>query len=196
MIPAGDLVRSRIVEDAAQPLRDALDRRHSGYAVLEPAEGVLLNDGARAVLTFEHGVPVLAYHVGTGRGGPGALGVVGAGPYRCWMYAVPARALAAAHAADRFRVQPGAPAKRLAGDDALADRTRRAAPEGLCMEDGTDAVEAFLDDADRIAEIKRGARREAARRAEEWGFADAVDGSGSQKETSSPCRGDDDERSS
>lgn len=185
MIPRGELVRSRVAPDARAFLEGALDRRHTGYAVVEPAEGVLLDADGAAVVTFEAGVPTLAYHAGTGRGGPAALGALGAGPYRVALYELSANALAAAHATTSFRVPPGAPAERLAAAPDLADRTRRLAPDDRIVEgdaDGAGAgdpseagtVEAFLADEERIEAIKRDARREARRRAEEWGFADAV----------------------
>jgi hypothetical protein len=180
MIPRGVLVRSRVAPDARAFLESALDRRHTGYAVVEPAEGVLLDADGAAVVTFEAGVPTLAYHAGTDRGGPAALGALGAGPFRVALYEVAAAALAAAHATTAFRVPPGAPAERLAGAPDLADRTRRLAPDDRAGDpagpppDDAGAVEAFLADEERIEAIKRDARREAERRAEEWGFADAV----------------------
>jgi len=180
MIPRGELVASRVAPDARAFLERALDRRHTGYAVVEPAEGVLLDDDGAAVVTFEAGVPTLAYHAGTGRGGPAALGALGAGPYRVALYELSANALAPAHATTSFRIPPGAPAERLAAAPALADRTRRLAPDERNTDDPDDApgdagaVEAFLADEERIEAIKRNARREAERRAEEWGFADAV----------------------
>ena len=65
------------------------------------------------------------------------------------------------------------PAERLAGDPALADRTRRLAgdpdPAG---DDG--AVVAFLEDEAAVEDIRETARAEAESRAEEWGFEDAL----------------------
>lgn len=98
--------------------------------------------------------------------------------------------------AESLRVPAGMPAERLAGDPALAASTRRAAPPGRCRSpvssrgeciddgerDGGDdggvgrggeersAVEAFLEDEEKIEAIREQARREAEARAEEWGF--------------------------
>ena len=82
MIPEGELLRSRVVTDLAPALEDALDRRLDGYAVLAPRDVLLDDADDRGVLTFEGGVPALAYHAGTDRGGPPALADVGAGPHR------------------------------------------------------------------------------------------------------------------
>lgn len=176
-VPTGDLVRSRVVPDAATLLEDALDRRHTGYAVLAPADAVLLDDDGEGVLTFEDGVPVVAYHVGTDRGGAAALGALASpGPYRLELYDLDGDALAGINETAELRVDPGAPAERLAGAPDLADRTRRAAPEGRGESaDQTDAVEAFLADEERVEAIRERAREEAQRRAEEWGFTDALE---------------------
>ena len=71
---------------------------------------------------------------------------------------------------------PGVPAERLAGVPELAERTRRLAPDCRTDPDAGDlgAVEAFLDDTERIERVKTEARAEAERRAEEWGFSDQV----------------------
>lgn len=174
MIPDGDLLRSRVVADLAAPLEDALDRRLDGYAVLEPRDALLGDADDRGVLTFEAGVPALAYHAGTDRGGPPALADVGAGPYSLELYALQSADLAVAHGVDELRVPPGMPAERLAGDADLAARTRRSTDEE--RRHGTDesAIEAFLDDEDAIAEIRESAREEARSRAEEWQFTEAL----------------------
>lgn len=178
MIPDGDLVRSRVVPDARTVLEDALDRRHTGYAVVSPA----LDGGGDAVLTFADGVPALAYHTRTDAGGVAALAAVPTpGPYRLDLYELPESSLAAAHAVDEVRVPPGAPADRLAGAPDLAERTRRRAPadrlrRGDSGADEPSAVEAFLADEERIERLRERAREEAERRAEEWGFAAAVEG--------------------
>lgn len=169
MIPDGDLVRSRVVPDARTVLEDALDRRHTGYAVVAPA----LADG-RAVLTFADGVPVLAYHPPSDAGGPAALAAVPTpGPYRVDLYDLPAAALADAHAVDALCVPPGAPAEQLADAPGLADRTRRRAPADRRDAEAS-TVAAFLADEDRIERLRREARAEAKRRADEWGFTAAV----------------------
>ena len=182
-LPDGRLVRSRVVSDPRTVLVDALDRGLTGYAVLEPQGSLLLDDDGRGVLTFAEGVPVVAYHTGTERGGPPALADLAAsGPYRLNLYAVRPGALDAAHDRASFRVPPGMAADRLAGDQSLADRTRELAPEDWTTERTHDAassgersvgaVEAFLDDERKIEAIREEARAEARERAEEWGFGD------------------------
>jgi len=184
-LPPGQLVRSRVVKDLRTALVGALDREVTGYAVLEPRESLLLDESGEGVLTFEGGVPVVAYHTGTDRGGPPALADLAAsGPYRLELFALAPADLAAVHDLDAFRVPPGMPADRLAGDQRLADRTREAGPDAFVdIDDGgrgqsdhdevtsdVGAVEAFLDDEAKIAAIRERARTEAERRAEEWGF--------------------------
>lgn len=173
-VPTGELLRSRVVADARAPLEDALDRRLTGYAVLTPT--TVLDPGREGVvLTFDAGVPVVAYHVGSDRGGPAALGALDSpGPYRVELYASEAGDLEPVHAVDELQVAPGAPAEQVAGAPTLAARTRRAAPDDRDST-GQDPVEAFLADEERIAAIREQAREEAERRAEEWGFDDAVE---------------------
>lgn len=177
MIPDGDLLRSRVVADLAPALEDALDRRLDGYAVLAPREALLgTGDGAgedRGVLTFEAGVPTLAYHAGTDRGGPPALADIGPGPYRLELYALDAAHLEVAHATGSLQVPPGMAAERLAGDPTLAERVRKAADEDGAETDG--ALEAFLENEAAIENIRESARSEAAARAADWGFEDAID---------------------
>lgn len=177
-IPRGDLVRSRVVDSPADPLRDALDRELTGYLRLEPADALLLDDETTGVVTFEDGVPVLAYEAASDRGGRAALEAVAApGPYRAELYAVGAAALADAHAeGDDLAVAPSMPAERLAGDADLAERTRRAAPDDRLDDPEADSpLEAFLADEERIAAIRERAREEARARAAEWGLADHLD---------------------
>ena len=176
MTPEGELLRSRVVTDLAPALEDALDRRLDGYAVLAPRDVLLADAEDRGVLTFEEGVPAFAYHAGTDRGGPPALADVGSGPYRFELYSVDADALDLPGGADDLRVPPGMPAERLAGDASLAARTRAAADGGSGdrVADDRDALAAFLEDEAAVAEIREAAREEAARRAEEWGFEDAI----------------------
>jgi len=180
-LPRGDLVRSRVVDDPADPLADALDRGLTGYAVLVPQDALLLSAEARGVLTFADGVPVLAYHVETDRGGPAALADLAVpGPYRVDLASLPPAALARAHEADALEVPPGMPAERLAGAPDLADRTRRRAPDERVRRDeagGADAVAAFLADEEKVEAIAEQAREEARARAAEWGLEDQlVDG--------------------
>lgn len=180
MIPEGVLVRSRVVTGAGPVLEDALDRRHTGYAVLAPREVLLGQAEARGMLSFENGVPVLAYHT-SDRTGPAALAALATpGPYRLELYDLPEGPFERPPNADDMEVPPGMPAERLAGDAALAERTRRAAPEERLRESGDrdpepeSAVEAFLADEERVEAIREQARQEARRRAAEWGFEDAL----------------------
>lgn len=191
-LPAGRLLKSRVVSDPRYPLAEALDRKLTGYAVVEPQETLLLEADGRGVVTFRDGVPDLAYYTGTDRGGPTALGDLAMpGPYHIELYEFPGDPFAGREEAASLRVPPGMPAERLAGDPALAASTRRAAPQvrveaGGESESGVDAgdagtetdrppedrsaVEAFLDDDEKIDAIREQAREEAEARAEEWGL--------------------------
>ncbi|MFB6195145.1 MAG: hypothetical protein ABEI80_03165 [Haloplanus sp.] len=175
-IPRGRLLRSRVVDDPGTVLATALDRRLTGYAVFEPQDAVLLGDETRGVVTFDDGVPVLAYCTDTDRGGAAALDdMASPGPYSVDLYELDRSALAAAHEADDLRIAPGLPADRLADDRDLVTRTRERAPDDRLGNDGTAAVEAFLDDESQIDAIREQAREEARARAEEWGLTDALD---------------------
>lgn len=176
-LPRGQLRKSRVVSDPRDTLADVLDRELSGYAVFESQESLLLDADGRGVVTFADGIPVLAYHTGTDRGGPPALADLAVpGPYHVSVFELTAETLADVHDAAALRVPPGMPAERLAGDPALADSTRRAAPEDrrTTTDQRADhsAVEAFLEDEQKIAAIREQAREEAAQRAAEWGFGD------------------------
>lgn len=175
-IPRGALVRSRVERDPAVALEDALERSLTGYAVFEPQEKLLLDRGTTGVVTFEDGVPVLAYDTETERGGPDALAELAVpGPARVELFALPAADLADAHDTPALQVPPGMPAERLAGDPDLAARTREAAPEARLAETSdADPVEAFLADEAKISAIREQARAEATRRAEEWGFTEQL----------------------
>jgi hypothetical protein len=179
-LPRGDLVRSRTATAPDAALAWALDAAHTGYLVLEPADAVLGNGDDACVLTLADGVPRLAYHTGTERGGPPALAdVAGAGPYSVDCYAVEWTALEDVPDTDALTVAPDAPADQLAGDPALAERTRASAPDGWTDEPASpaDPVEAFLADEERLDAIRDRAREEARRKAREWDLADAlVDG--------------------
>ncbi|WP_336034941.1 hypothetical protein [Halobacterium yunchengense] len=173
-----ELTFARVVEDAAAALRVVLDRGLTGHAVLEPQDAFLLDDGGAGVLAVTDGVPTHVRHTGTGDGGAAALAALATtGPLRVECYAgsggdVPRT--------DEYAVAAAAPAERLAGDDALADRTRAAADAaGVAARedadadaDSLDAVEAFLADEQRVEAIQERAREEAEARAEEWGFDD------------------------
>lgn len=183
-LPRGRLQRRRVVSDLATPLANALDRGLTGYCRMESQDALLLSAEGVGVLTFEAGVPVVAYHTGTDAGGPEALADIAvSGPYRIELFELEGEALAAVHDAEDLRVPPAMPARRLAGDQTLADRTRRrAAASGLdradtgeAGDDGPGAVEAFLADEEKIAAIQERARAEAERRAAEWGLEDAID---------------------
>lgn len=172
-IPRGRLVRSRVVADVGDALAAVLDRGLSGYAVLDPGAQVL-GDDARGVLTFEDGVPVLAYCEATDCGGTEALADLSTpGPYGVDLYELPPDALATAHEATDLRVPPGMPAEDLAADPDLAARTRDRAPADRQESEPT-AVEAFLADEERIAAIREETQAEARARAAEWGLADEL----------------------
>lgn len=180
-LPRGELLRSRVVSDLSTTLEDALDRSLTGYAVLEPQDALLLDADGRGVLTFEDGVPMVAYHTGTDAGGPAALAdLVVPGPYRVELYDLDADTLASVNETDTFQVPPALPAERLAGDPELAQRTTSAAPshrlETTPDEEELDAVAAFLEDDGKIEAIKEQARAEAVERAKEWGLTEELAG--------------------
>ncbi|TKX57416.1 hypothetical protein EXE44_10640 [Halorubrum sp. SS7] len=188
-IPRGTLLRSRVVSDVGTTLSRALDRDLTGYATLVPQETLLLSGEVRGVITFEDGVPVLAYNTVTDSGGPDALAELAVpGPYRVELYAVDASGLAAAHEEDALRVAPDAAATELADDAALAERTREAAPDERLHDgaDEDDAVAAFLADDERIDAIREQARAEARDRAAEWGLDDALGESGDPADRAPP----------
>lgn len=181
-LPDGELVRSRVLDEPARALADALDCRLTGYAVLEPQDALLLASDARGVITFEDGVPVLAYHTESDRGGPPALADLAVpGPYRVDLVSLAAETMAELHDTQELTVPPGMPAERLAGDAALAERTRERAPadrrssgsrDSQAATERADPVETFLDDEEKIEAIRERARAEARERAAEWGLDD------------------------
>ncbi|WP_121821974.1 hypothetical protein [Halostella salina] len=176
-LPRGQLVRSRVVGDPATALSTALDRNLTGYVVFEPTDSLLLDADGRGVLTFEAGVPVLAYHTGTDAGGPDAIADFAVpGPYSVEVFELDRTALADLHDTPELQVPPGLPAERLAGDPGLADRTRTAAPDDRTgtAADASSPVAAFLDDEEKVAAIREQARAEARDRAEEWGLTDEL----------------------
>lgn len=177
-LPEGNLVRSRVVDDPGVALETVLADELTGYAVFEPQDALLFDDGHRGVVTFEDGVPVLAYDAASDRGGTDALADLAVpGPYRVEVYELPAADLDVAHDTPELQVPPGVPAEELAADADLAERSREAAPTERRGGDdaGGSAVEAFLADTEKIEAIREEARREAHERAEEWGLRDHLD---------------------
>lgn len=179
-LPRGRLLRSRVVSSSGDALAAVLDQSLTGYVVFEPQDTLLLDADGRGVLTFRDGVPMLAYHTGTDRGGVDGLADLAlSGPYHVDVYAVSRTALRDLHGTRELRVDPGMPAERVAGDPGLADRTRaRARSSGIALsqdsEDGgtgpADAVTSFLEDEAKIDAIKEQARLDAQQRASEWGL--------------------------
>lgn len=174
-LPQGRLVRKRVVDDPGTALANALETELTGYARLESQDALLLDADGVGVLTFENGIPVVAYHTGTDNGGQEALADIAvSGPYRLELYELTADVLSDVHSTESLRVPPGIPAERLAGDPALADRTRDAASdtrreaERTSAGNDSSAVESFLDDEEKIAAIQERAREEAQQRAAEW----------------------------
>jgi hypothetical protein len=175
-LPRGRLVRSRVVRDPGTALRVALDRSLTGYAVLEPQDSLLLDGDRRGVVTFDDGVPVLAYDTESDRGGTDALADFAVpGPYSVDLYRLDPTDLAEPHDTPELRVPPGMPAEELADDPDLAERTRDRAPtERLSADDEGSAVAAFLADESKIDAIRAEARTEARDRADEWGLSDQL----------------------
>ncbi|MFB6078359.1 MAG: hypothetical protein ABEJ80_05225 [Halarchaeum sp.] len=162
----GELVFSRVVTDLGDALAHALDASLSGYAVVAPADALLLGEGGETLVGFDAGVPT---HVRGAAGdvGPPAVGALArAGPHRVRLYAggTPSFAPEAA-------VPPDALAERAAGDPTLAERSRERAPEGP-EEAGLDAVEAFLADEERVEAVREAAREDALAAASDLGLAD------------------------
>lgn len=175
-LPRGQLVRQRVVTDVGTVLSTALESGLTGYARLESQDALLLDADGTGVLTFEDGIPVVAYHTGTDSAGADALADIAvAGPSRLELYELDSEALSRFHDNEQLQLSPELPAKRIAGDPELAERTLAATPdartverEGSATEDS--AVEAFLDDETKIASIQERARDQARERAEKWGF--------------------------
>lgn len=175
-LPRGQLVRQRVVTDVGTVLSTALEGELTGYARLESQDALLLDADGTGILTFEDGIPVVAYHTGTDSAGADALADIAvAGPSRLELYELDGEALAQIHDNEQLQFSPELPAKRIAGDPELAERTLAATPDehtirhaGAAAEDS--AVEAFLDDETKIASIQERARDQARERAEKWGF--------------------------
>lgn len=174
-LPRGSLLRRRVVIDLSTPLETVLESEVTGYARLESQDTLLLEGDGVGVVTFEDGIPMVAYHTGTDRTGIEALDDIAmAGPYRVELYELTADVLADAHNSDELLVPPGTPAKRLAGDPALSERTVDRAPAERTVAgktgDSLDAVESFLEDEQSIETLRDRAREEAKERADQWGF--------------------------
>jgi hypothetical protein len=172
-LPEGQTCFDRVVMAVEDPLREALDRELTGYGVIVPQAGLLGEGSGEGVLWFEEGVPVDARHTGTGRTGTEALAdMADTGPFNVRLV----EATLPPAVDERESIPPGAPAERVAGDQALADRTREAADDtGEDPGAELDAVEAFLADEEKIEAIQEQAAAEARRRAEEWGFGTPED---------------------
>lgn len=175
-LPRGELLQSRVVPALSELLEGVLDRRLTGYAEIVPGDALLLGASGRGLLTFEDGVPVVAYHERTERGGEPALADVARPPWRIELIGCERSELEDVHDIAAWRVPPGVPAERIAGALELAERTRRRAPDSRTDPEAhnLDAVEAFLEDTERIEQVKSEARAEAERRAERWGFGHQV----------------------
>lgn len=178
-VPQGELCSCRVVADLSEVLSQALEERLTGYVVLEPQDTLLLDGDVRGVVTFEDGVPVLAYDVAGDESGRRALArLADPGPYRVERYEAPHDAMRSLHGpseADPFRIPPGAPAEELAADPDLAESIRKRAPDDSEHGTGDDPLDSFLADEDRVEAIQAEARAEAKRRAAEWGLDDALD---------------------
>lgn len=183
VIPQGQLLRSRVVPDVRTVLMDALDRRLTGYAIVEPQETLQSESDAKGILTFEEGIPFLVYYTGTDAGGKCALSdFATGGPCRLDLYVLSPSQLEAVHDTPDLRVPPEMPANCLVGDPRLASRTRKRAAARAQQRTRKetspkrdDAVEAFLEDSEQIETIREQARAEAKRRANEWGLEDQLE---------------------
>lgn len=168
-LPEGHTSFDRVVDRVDGPLEVALEDGLTGYGVVVPQGNLLGEDSGKGILWFEDGIPIGARHTGTGRTGSAALAdLAEIGPYQV-------RMVATGTVPETYRgnsLPPAAPADRLAGNEALAARTREAAGStaGGGPEAELDAVEAFLADEEKIEAIKQQAAAEARRRAAEWGF--------------------------
>lgn len=164
----GVLTFSRVVSDPAVALERALDEAFTGYAAFVPADALLFGEGGDGLVAFADGVPVRVRHSAGPVGDDAVTALALPGPYQVRFYdrADPPLGPDAA-------VAPDALAERLAGDPALAERTRERAPDA--SDTGPDAVTAFLDDDAGIAAIRKRARADAEARAAELGFARDTD---------------------
>ncbi|WP_259519215.1 hypothetical protein [Halanaeroarchaeum sp. HSR-CO] len=193
-LPSGQATFDRVVTGLSDPLETALERELTGYAEIVPQAALLLDVSGSGVVWFEAGIPTHATHTGTGATGTDVLAELAAtGPFRVRLVALSPSELDVRP--EGASLPPDAPAERLAGDESLATRTRErtGAVEARPAEQGLDAVEAFLEDDQKIRAIRERARAEAKRKAAAWGFDDL---GGSQQ--SGPGEGeerDEDQRS-
>lgn len=171
-ITEGQLERSQMVTDYGQVLSDLLDDELTGYSRIESGDSVVFETDGAGILTFESGVPVAAYHTADGMTGEAALEELSKiGPFYIEVYTVEATVLSSVHETAAVRVPPERPAEQLAGDPALAERTRAAASSDQLSrgrETDGEALLAFLNDEDRIEEIRQEAKEQAKQRAEQW----------------------------
>ncbi|MDZ7745335.1 MAG: hypothetical protein U5K28_01940 [Halobacteriales archaeon] len=167
-IPAGTLIASRVVGSLATPLETCFETRHTGY--LRVVSGVPVADTDPVVVTFDNGVPTAAVVPDGEPTGPRALAALPeTGPFRVERIRTTAAVLDALHDRPACRIDAGRLAERADAAD-LAARIRERAPD-----DADDPVGGFLDDAERIAALKREARAEATAQADEWGLTDQLD---------------------
>ncbi len=170
-LPGGTLLRQRVVSDPATILESVLANDVTGYARLESQDALLLDGDGVGIITFENGIPVVAYHTGTDRGGAAGLADIAvSGPYRLELYETDLAVVEQINESRALRIPPELPADQLAGDPALADRTVEKAKDRKPQTPpvGQDSVEAFLQDEETINRIRQHARETAQKRAEEW----------------------------
>ena len=168
-LPDGQPCFDRVVMAVDGPLAEALDRSLTGYGEIVPQAGLLGDGAGEMIIWFDDGIPVSARHSGTGRTGSEALAdIAETGPYCVRLVDASLPEEVGANSS----LAPAAPAEQLAGDEALAERTRAAAGAEPAEDSAAelDAVEAFLADEEKIEAIQKRAAAEARRRAEEWGF--------------------------
>ena len=129
--------------------------------MFRPQDSLLLDGDGYGVLTLEDGIPVEAHHTGTGRGGPEAVADPAVpGPYSVELYRHPADERETIHGPDDRQSSRNA-GRTAGGRPELAAKTRERAPERPTTEtetSPTSAVEAFLQDEEKIAAIREQAR--------------------------------------
>lgn len=179
-ITGGTLKRSQTVSEYGPVLATILEEQLTGYSRIEPGDAVVLEADGAGVLTFEGGVPQAAYHTTTDATGEAALEELSnLGPFYVEVYTVSEELLAGVHDTPAVCIPPERPAERLAGDPKLADRTRAQASteqrkRGRVTKEET--LVSFLEDEQRIEQIRTEAKEQARRRAKEWNLEEAFDG--------------------